>query len=94
MIFRFNSEKNAKLNDERKINFEEVIEMMLDGKISFKELHPNQNKYPGQEVCYVEIRNEIYVVPYLIEEDGTIFLKTIFPSRKARKKFLNKKPRL
>jgi len=93
MIFRFNSEKNAKLIEERKVSFEEIIEAIINGKILFNERHPNQKKYPNQEIFYVEIRDEVYSIPYIVESDEIIFLKTAFPNRKARKKLLNKKPR-
>jgi hypothetical protein len=50
--------------------------------------HPNQTKYPNQNIMYVLVIEEVYVVPYVKEDENTIFLKTIFPSRKARKEFL------
>lgn len=84
MIFRFNEEKNRKLISERGIGFAELI---ADGEILGSEFHPNREKYPNQMILYIEAKNEIYCAPYVIETDGTLFLKTIFPSRKARKKF-------
>ena len=45
--------------------------------------------YPSQNILYVRIISEVYAVPYIKEDKETIFLKTLFPSRKARKKFLN-----
>lgn len=37
----------------------------------------------------VEIENYIYLVPF-IEKEDEIFLKTIYPSRKATKKYLGR----
>lgn len=45
--------------------------------------HPNQERYPGQMIYVVDIDNYLYLVPFVTEPDGTIFLKTIIPSRKA-----------
>lgn len=49
--------------------------------------HPNQNKYPGQQIYVLNIDDYVYLVPY-VENDEEIFLKTIIPSRKARKMYL------
>jgi len=85
MKFRFSEEKNDKLIAERGIGFQEIIEK---GKVLSSSSHPNQERYPNQYIYYIEVNDEIYVVPYVVEDDKTLFLKTIFPSRKARKKLL------
>ena len=48
--------------------------------------HPNIEKYPNQSilVMLLKIKNYVYIVPY-IEDEHTIFLKTIIPSRKLNK---------
>jgi uncharacterized DUF497 family protein len=91
MKFEFNSAKNSKLVAERKVSFEEIIEAFSHGGIVEISPHYNQKKYPNQQVFYVNLKNEIYVVPFVEKDAETIFLKTIFPSRKARKIFLKKK---
>lgn len=93
MKFRFNFAKSAKLLAERGISFDEISDAITAGNFITIDNHPNQKKYPDQKIIYVPLKGEIYVVPCVIEEDGTYFLKTIFPSRKARKKFKHKKPR-
>lgn len=45
--------------------------------------HPNQDRYPGQSMYVVEVDEYLYLVPFVIEVDGTRFLKTVIPSRKA-----------
>ena len=52
--------------------------------------HPNKGKYPNQNIfiILVEIKNYVYLVPY-VEDNKTIFLKTIIPSRKMNKKDSN-----
>lgn len=50
--------------------------------------HPNPAKYPGQRVLVVAADNYVYLVPF-VEEDDYFFLKTIIPSRKATRDYLN-----
>lgn len=83
----WNSEKNRKLLSERGISFEVIEEYISKGHvISIKE-HPNQKDYPGQRIFLLNIVDYIYLVPF-IENDYEIFLKTIIPSRKATKEYL------
>jgi hypothetical protein len=49
--------------------------------------HPNQNRYPGQQILVVRIGEYAYLVPFVASEEGW-FLKTIVPSRKATRDFL------
>ncbi|WP_341756147.1 MULTISPECIES: hypothetical protein [unclassified Candidatus Tisiphia] len=87
--FRYNYEKNSKLLLERGIGFEEIIQAIADGNLLDITKHHNQEQYPDQQILYVRVVTEVYAVPYIKENKETIFLKTLFPSRKARKKFLS-----
>jgi len=49
--------------------------------------HPNQEKYPNQSMLVLAIEDYVYIVPY-VETEQELFLKTIIPSRKMRKKYL------
>lgn len=49
--------------------------------------HPNQEKYPRQQVMVVDCDGYAYLAPY-VEEEGYFFLKTIIPSRKATRDYL------
>lgn len=89
--FRYNHEKNAKLLLERNIGFEEIIQSINDGNLLDIKLHPNQVKYKGQQILYVKIIDQVYAVPFVEEDENTVFLKTLFPSRKAKKEFLKDK---
>lgn len=90
MKFRFNEEKNINLISSRGFGFVDIIKSINNGNILDFVNHPNQKKYPNQKVFYVKMNEEIFVVPCVIEKDGTIFLKTLFPSSKAKKLFNNK----
>ena len=87
MNFKYNYEKNSQLLETRGIGFEEIIQAIFEGNILDIRKHPNELKYPDQKILYVRILGEVYAVPF-IEEKDCFFLKTLFPTRKARKEFL------
>ncbi len=83
----WNTDKNSILKKERGISFEDVLYYIKNGKLIAIIKHPLQDKYPGQQMYIIEINNYAYLVPF-IETENEIFLKTIIPSRKATKKYL------
>ena len=87
MNFKYNYEKNSQLLETREIGFEEIIQAIFEGNILDIRKHPNELKYPDQKILYVRILEEVYAVPFMEEKD-CFFLKTLFPTRKARKEFL------
>ena len=82
MKFDWSPEKNERLKKERNISFEEIALLLAKGILWKAVEHPNKKKYPDQKAFLVPIDDYIYFVPYVIDE-GTIFLKTAFPHRKA-----------
>lgn len=87
--YDWNEDKNVILKSNRNVGFEEVIVAINGGKLLGKVNHPNQEKYPGQKIFIVEIRDYVYLVPF-VEDEEKVFFKTIIPSRKATKKYLTK----
>ena len=85
--FDWNNGKNELLKKERNISFEEVILAIEKNRLLAVLEHPNQKKYPSQQIYIVEIDNYAYVVPF-VETEEKIFLKTIIPSRKMTKIYL------
>ena len=85
--FVWNSEKNAQLIQERGISFERVIFHIERDEILDVIKHPNPSKYPNQRMFILDIGNYAYLVPF-VETETEIFLKTIIPSRKATRKYL------
>jgi hypothetical protein len=49
--------------------------------------HPNPSRYAGQRIFVVRREDYVYLVPF-VEDEHTVFLKTIIPSRKATKQYL------
>lgn len=83
----WNKEKNEWLKRERGISFEEIaIALKTTGLIADIK-HPNKEKYSNQHVMIIKMKGYVYVVPY-VEGREQRFLKTIYPSRNAKKKYL------
>ena len=88
--FDWNDEKNEMLKKIRGISFEQVELAIAMGDLIDRVKHPNQAKYPDQKVFLVKIEDYVYSVLY-VEDNETIFLKTILPNSRATKKFLGEK---
>lgn len=73
--------------EERDISFEVVARYIENEDVLDIFAHPNTAKYPNQRIFAINIENYVYLVPF-VETDNEIFLKTIFPSKKATKLFL------
>lgn len=88
--YRWNHDKNERLKEERGISFEQVILHIERGDVIDVLVHPNQSKYPNQQILVVKIQDYAYLVPFVEDEEGK-FLKTIIPSRKATQEYLGGK---
>jgi hypothetical protein len=73
-FFDWDDAKNAKLRAERG-DLLDILE------------HPNPDRYAGQRIFVVRREDYVYLVPF-VEDEQTVFLKTIIPSRKATKQYL------
>ena len=87
--FDWDEEKNDKLKETRDVSFEEIILAISNNQILDVLTHPNKEKYPNQKMFVIELFNYAYIVPF-VEDKEKYFLKTIYPSREATKKYLNK----
>ncbi len=88
MPFRWAPEKNNTVKAERGISFENIVVAIEAGGLLDIRAHPNQAKYPRQRVLVVACDNYAYLVPF-VEEEEYFFLKTVIPSRKATRSYLN-----
>lgn len=89
LIFTYSAEKNRKLIEERKISFEHIIAAIENDQILDIVENPNKNKYEDQRIYVVFANEYVYLVPFVTDPDGNIFLKTIIPSRKAKQQYLD-----
>jgi len=90
MIFEWNDEKNEELSEARNVSFERVVIAIGEGKLLDILEHPNKKKYQNQRIIVVEIDSYAFCVPFVETGDGNYFLKTIFPSRKLTKIYLDR----
>lgn len=86
--FRWNPDKNDLLQQERGVSFESMVVAIEGGGLLDILAHPNEQKYPRQRVLVVSLDGYAYLVPF-VEEDDYYFLKTVIPSRKATRDYLN-----
>jgi hypothetical protein len=54
--------------------------------------HPNPEKYPHQSIAFVVVDEYIFLVPFDVAGD-VIHLRTIIPSRKATRQYMQEKRR-
>jgi len=85
--YQWNKDKNEQIKTERGLSFEQVVMHIEGGDLLDVYQHPNQDRYPGQQILVVRIGEYAYVVPFVESADGR-FLKTIIPSRKATREYL------
>jgi uncharacterized DUF497 family protein len=85
--FDWDDAKNAKLRKDRGIGFEDVVFHIERGDLLDVLDHPNPERYGGQRIFVVRHDHYVYLVPF-VEDENTVFLKTIIPSRKATKQYL------
>lgn len=88
-FFVWNEDKNDLLKETRDISFEEIVLSISNQKLLEVVEHSNKEKHPNQKMYVVEIRDYAYIIPF-VEDKEKYFLKTIYPSREATKKYLNK----
>lgn len=88
---RWNIEKERMLQNEdtrNSITFADCAVAISDGRVLDVRPHPTLGH---QRLAVLNIEDYIYIVPFVIEDDGTWFLKTVFPSRKYTAIYLGKK---
>jgi len=73
---RWDIAKNEQLRLTRGASFEDLLNR---GKLIGAKKHP---KRPHQEILLFEYKKYVWIVPYVKEKDGSLFLKTLYPSRK------------
>ena len=86
----WNPAKNQelKLNPGRKVCFEDIAAAIESGGLLADIEHPNKEKYSHQRYLAVVHEGYVYGVPCVQMENGDLFLKTAYPSRKLTKAYL------
>jgi uncharacterized DUF497 family protein len=89
MEFDWSPTKNAELKERHGFGFERILIALAEGALLDNRTHPNSDRYGHQRQLIVEIDSYAWVVPF-IRSGNEMFLKTMFPSRKATRKYLEK----
>lgn len=85
--FRWGADKNESLKAMRGVSFESIVVAIESGGLLDIVQHSNKTKYPNQKILIVSFDGYVYLVPF-VEEDDHFFLKTVIPSRKATRDYL------
>jgi len=85
--YDWDPDKNEMLKKDRNISFEKIVLHLENDDLISDIKHPNSEKYDHQRILLVKVDDYVYMVPYIETEYGA-FLKTIIPSRKMTKKYL------
>jgi len=83
-MIRWDIEKDRWLRKTRGISFQEIADCILSG--DYIDILESPSR-AGQEVFVLKMKNYIWAVPFMVEEDKSIFLKTAYPSRKLFKRY-------
>jgi len=83
-MIRWDIEKDLWLRKTRGISFQEIADHIISG--DYIDILENPSR-TGQEIFVLEIKGYIWAVPFMVEEDKSIFLKTAYPSRKLFKRY-------
>ena len=81
----WNDEKNLKLQIERDISFDQISEIIL--RKEYLDILENLSR-PNQQIFVIKLNNYIHSVPFIIDDQSNIVLKTAYPSRKLHKKYM------
>ena len=68
--------KNENLKTTRGVSFEDLLNK---GELVAVKGH---TKRENQQIMLFDYRNYIWIVPFVKNKDGSLFLKTLYPSRK------------
>ena len=87
----WDNEKNRKLIAERGLSLDIFASLILDKKYLAILKNPARAE---QNILVIPFRDYTYIVPFIIDEDQNIVLKTVFPGRKYHKIYGGKKMKI
>jgi len=78
----WDADKNRKLIVERKLSLETFASLILEKKYHAILKNPSRKE---QKIFVIPYQGYTYVVPFVIDNNQNIVIKTVFPSRKYHK---------
>lgn len=82
MDILWDAAKNERLKKTRGISLEEVAQLILEQRYVAILENP---AHPDQKIFVISYKEYTHVVPFIVDEEENIVLKTVFPSRKFHK---------
>ena len=83
-MIRWDAEKDLWLQGHRGVSFQDIATCILSDALIDMIENPSRG---GQEAFVIRFRGYIWVVPFVLEDNESIFLKTAYPSRKMNARF-------
>ena len=80
----WDDDKNQKLKNDRKISFDEIAEIIL--RKEYLDILDNPTR-SEQQIFVIALNDYIYSVPFIIDDQSNIILKTAYPSRKLNQTY-------
>jgi len=84
MKILWDNQKAEKLLRERDISMEAIADLLMRNE--FLEILENP-RHPDQMMFIVSYKKYTHAVPFIIDVEGRVVLKTVYPSRKHHKHF-------
>lgn len=83
-MIRWNTDKDLWLREHRGVSFQDIATCILSDNLIDMIENPSRG---GQQAFVIRFHEYIWVVPFVLEKDESIFLKTAYPSRKMNARF-------
>lgn len=83
-MINWSEEKNETLRQGRGVTFEEVCVELDAGRLVALVPHPSR---VNQQIYIVRLKGYCHAVPFVSDDAGGVFLKTIYPSREFQQKY-------
>jgi len=78
----YDDKKAKTLKLERNIDIDEIVELIIDKKYLDILEHPKRS---NQQIFILSYKDYIHVVPFVVDKNDDIVIKTVFPSRNFHK---------
>jgi hypothetical protein len=83
-MLRWSEQKSQWLLENRGVSFQEISDLILGSGLEDIIESPGRSQ---QQAFVVRYQKYIWVVPFVLESEGSIFLKTAYPSRKMTSRY-------
>jgi uncharacterized DUF497 family protein len=84
MEYHWNDDKDAELQEQRNVSFHTIEQEIRAGKAVDIIEHPSR---PNQMILLLDRGDHIWAVPFVVQDEENVFLKTAYPSRKYTRRY-------